>query len=67
MIPQSHLFWHATYGLGTVLSHQLGSDEQPIAFASCSLAPAEKNNSQIDKETLAIVFSVKHFQHYLFG
>ena len=55
------------YGLGAVLSHQLGSDEQPITFASHSLAPAEKNYSQIDKETLAIVFGVKHFHQYLFG
>jgi len=30
------------YGLGAVLSHQLGQDEHPIAFAACSLAPAEK-------------------------
>jgi len=52
------------YGLGAVLSHQ---DEQPIAFASRSLAPTEKNYSQIDKETLAIVFGVKHFHQYLFG
>ena len=44
------------YGLGAILlSHQLGADEQPIAFASCSLAPAEKNYSQIDKGTLATV------------
>ena len=55
------------YGLGAVLSHQLGPYEQPIAFASRSLAPAEKNYSQIDKETLAIVFGVKHFHQYLFG
>ena len=55
------------YGLGAVLSHQAGQDEHPIAFASCSLAPAEKNYSQIDKEALAIVFGVKHFHQYLFG
>jgi len=69
MIPQIHLFWHVMppYGLTAVLSHQLGPDEQPIAFASRSLAPAEKNYSQIDKETLAIVFGVKHFHQYLFG
>jgi len=55
------------YGLGAVLSHKLRSDEQPIAFASHSLAPAEKNYSQIGKETLAIVFGVKYFHQYLFG
>ena len=55
------------YGLGAVLSHPEGQDELPIAFASRSLAPAEKNYSQIDKEALAIVFGVKHFHQYLFG
>ena len=49
------------YGVGAVLSHQMGESEHPIAFASRSLAPAEKNYSQIDKEALAIVFGVKHF------
>ena len=55
------------YGVGAVLSHQMGEGEHPIAFASRSLAPAEKNYSQIDKEALAIVFGVKHFHQYLFG
>ncbi len=45
----------------------MGEGEHPIAFASQSLAPAEKNYSQIDKEALAIVFGVKHFHQYLFG
>ena len=51
-----------------VLSHQLpdGSD-QPIAYASRSLAPAECKYSQLDKEALAILFGVKHFHQYLFG
>ena len=55
------------YGVGAVLSHEMGEGEHPIAFASRSLAPAEKNYSQINKEALAIVFGVKHFHQYLFG
>ena len=49
------------YGVGAVLSYQMGEGEHPIAFASRSLAPAEKKYSQIDKEALAIVFGFKHF------
>ena len=55
------------YGLGAVLSHQVGDDELPIAFASRSLAAAEKHYSQIDKEALAIVFGVKNFHQHLLG
>ena len=43
--------------------HLMGEGEHPIAFASRSLAPEEKNYSQIDK-ALAIVFGVKHFHQY---
>ena len=43
-----------------------GSDK-PIAFASRSLAPAERKCAQLDKEGLAIVFGVKKFHPYLFG
>ena len=49
------------YGIGSVLSYKVGDDEVPIAFLSRSLAPAEKNYSQIDKEALAIVFGVNIF------
>ena len=51
-----------------MLSHVMeDGSEKPVAFASHSLAPAEKKYSQLDKEALAIVFGVKKFHHFLFG
>ena len=58
----------APYGTGAVLAHTFsdGSEHQ-VAFASRTLAPAEKNYSQLDKEGLAIIFGVEKFHNFLFG
>ena len=53
--------------MGAVLSHKTEDGEKPVAYASGSLATAEKNYSQLDKEGLAIVFGVKKFHNYLYG
>jgi len=56
------------YGVRTVISHVMDDREKhPIAFASRALTKSERNYSQIEKESLAIVFEVRKFHKYLYG
>lgn len=50
-------------GLGCVLVQ----DERPVAYGSRALTETEKMYSQIEKESLAIVFGCHKFNQYLFG
>ena len=55
-------------GLGAVLS-QVQADKKlhPIAYASRALNTAEKRYGITELETLAVVWGVSHFHHYLYG
>ena len=55
-------------GLGAVLSQrQKDNTIRPLAFASRTLQPHEKNYGISELEGLGVVWAVKHFRHYLYG
>ena len=58
-------------GLGAVLTQWYQGDSKeirrPVAYASRSLKAAERNYFTTDKEGLAVVWAVKHFNSYILG
>lgn len=55
------------YAIGGILSQGPVGKDLPIAYTSRLLNTAEQNYSTIEKELLAIVYSVLHFRPYLYG
>ena len=56
------------YGIGAVLLHKFkDGSTKPVVHASRTLLPAERNYSQIEKESLAIVYALKKFHRFIHG
>jgi len=54
-------------GLGAILSQKINGVERPLAFASRSLSPAERNYETSERECCGILFALKKFEHYIDG
>ena len=50
-------------GLGSVLLQ----DGRPVEYASRAMTPTEQNYAQIEKELLAVVFSLERFHYYVYS
>ena len=55
------------FGIGSVLSQKQDGKECVIAYYSKSLNKPERQYCVTRRELLAIILSVKHFHHYLYG
>ena len=53
--------------IGSVLSQRQDDKERVIAYASHTLSPSERKWSTFDREFWAVVWSVRHFKHFLSG
>jgi len=55
-------------GIGAVLPHKYPDEsERPIGFVTRTLANAEKQYPQVEKEGLVYIFGVSRFHTYIFG
>jgi hypothetical protein len=56
------------YGIGSVLS-QVGDcgNEYVVAYASRKLLPREQKYSTVERECLSILWSLQHWEQYIYG
>ena len=55
-------------GLGAVIFQQQSDGTlRPISYASRALTSVERRYSQIERESLAILFAIQRFRNYLYG
>lgn len=54
-------------GYGAILLHKIDGKPQVIEYYSKTTSPAESRYHSYELETLAVVNSIKYFQHYLLG
>ena len=54
-------------GLGGVLSQVRAGEEHPITYISRKLLPNERNYSTVEKEALAIKWTLDRLRYYLLG
>lgn len=58
----------SSHGVGACILHKMrDGTKKPVAHASRSLLPAERNYSQIEKEALGIIFAITRFHRYIYG
>jgi hypothetical protein len=59
----------SNYAYGAVLSQKKPDNQKnhPVTFFSKSMTPAEQNYGILDKEGLAIIKALQHWQHWLEG
>ena len=53
------------YAVGAILTQDQGNGQQPVAYESRKLNPAELNYATHEKELLAIVHALRVWRHYL--
>ncbi|KAL8559309.1 hypothetical protein ACOMHN_060000 [Nucella lapillus] len=54
-------------GIGAMLCQEYEDGLRPVSCASKKLKPAELNYPIIEKECLAMVWGIQHFERYLYG